>query len=97
MSSSGRSSGSEGDPCRGVVGPEDYVGDDVDMVEAVIAKQSLHEEAERRRQDEELEDLLFKHAVAVNLVAKDKDDERWRIREEQKAKFIDLISSDDED
>ncbi|KAE8781619.1 ABC transporter B family member 25 [Hordeum vulgare] len=69
---------------RGVVGPEDYIGDDVDAVAAAIAGRSLHEEAEHRRHDEELEDLLFKQAVAANLAAKGKDDEWRRIDEEQR-------------
>ncbi|KAE8781650.1 CDPK-related protein kinase [Hordeum vulgare] len=42
--------------CRGVVGPEDFVAD-VNAVAAAIAERSLHEEAERRRHDEEIEDL----------------------------------------
>ncbi|KAE8785064.1 ABC transporter B family member 25 [Hordeum vulgare] len=82
---------------RGVVGPKDYVGDEVDMVAAAIGEWSLHEEAKRRHHDEELEDLLFKQAGAANLVVKDKDDERWRIREEKREKFIDLVSSHMED
>ncbi|KAE8779597.1 CDPK-related protein kinase [Hordeum vulgare] len=41
---------------RRVVGPEDFVAD-VDAVAAVIAECSLHEEAEHRRHDEEIEDL----------------------------------------
>ncbi|KAE8800422.1 ABC transporter B family member 25 [Hordeum vulgare] len=41
---------------RGVVGPEDFVAD-VDAIAAAIAERSLHEEAERRRHDEEIEDL----------------------------------------
>ncbi|KAE8792546.1 CDPK-related protein kinase [Hordeum vulgare] len=41
---------------HGVVGPEDFVAD-VDVVAAAIAERSLHEEAERRRHDEEIEDL----------------------------------------
>jgi hypothetical protein len=44
-----------------------------------------------------IEDLILKQAVAANLAAKDKDDEWWRIREEQRQKFIDLVSSDEED
>lgn len=79
-----------------VVGPEYFVAN-VDAVAAAIAKRSLHEEAERRRHDEELEDLILKQAVATNLAVKDKDDEWRRIREEQRQKFIDLISSDEED
>ena len=43
---------------RGVVGPEDFVAD-VDAVVATIAERSLHEEVERRRHDEELEDLML--------------------------------------
>ncbi|KAE8771397.1 CDPK-related protein kinase [Hordeum vulgare] len=41
---------------RGVVGPEDFVAD-VDAVAAAIAERSVHEEAERRRHDEKIEDL----------------------------------------
>ncbi|KAE8781439.1 CDPK-related protein kinase [Hordeum vulgare] len=41
---------------REVVGPEDFAAD-VDAVAAAIAENSLHEEAERRRHDEEIEDL----------------------------------------
>ena len=59
---------------RGVVRPEDFVAD-VDAVAAAIAERSLREEAERRRHDEELEDLQLKQAIVANLVAKDKDDE----------------------
>ncbi|KAE8772713.1 CDPK-related protein kinase [Hordeum vulgare] len=44
---------------RGVVGSEDFVAD-VDAVAAVIAERSLHEEAERRRHDEEIEDLQWR-------------------------------------
>ncbi|XP_020176014.1 uncharacterized protein [Aegilops tauschii subsp. strangulata] len=44
-------------PHRGVIGPEDYVGDDVEAVAAAIAAQSLREEEEHRRRDEEIEDL----------------------------------------
>ncbi|KAE8799299.1 Pheophorbide a oxygenase, chloroplastic [Hordeum vulgare] len=59
--------------------------------------EELHEEAERRRHDEEIEDLQWRQAVEANLVAKAKDDE-WRpIREEQKTMYIDLGSSDEED
>ncbi|KAE8791449.1 ABC transporter B family member 25 [Hordeum vulgare] len=82
---------------RGIVGPEDYVGDDVYAVAAAIFERSLREEVERRCHGEELEDLLFKQAVAANLAAKDKDDEWRRIREEQKEKFIDLVSFEEED
>ena len=78
---------------RGVVGPEDFVAD-FDAIAATIAERSLREEAERRRHDEELEDIILKQAVAANLAAKDKDDEWWRIREELREKFIDLVSSD---
>ncbi|KAE8787190.1 ABC transporter B family member 25 [Hordeum vulgare] len=81
---------------RGVVGPEDYVGDDVDAVATAISERSLHEETEGRRHDKELEDLVFKQAVATNLTAKDKDDGWRRIRGEQREKFIDLVSSDEE-
>ncbi|KAE8785930.1 CDPK-related protein kinase [Hordeum vulgare] len=56
---------------QGVVRPEDYVGDDVDAVATTIAKRIFHEEVERRRQYEELENLVFKQAVATNLAAKD--------------------------
>ena len=77
---------------RGVVGPEDFVSD-VDAVAAAIAERSLREEAERRRHDEELEDLQWQQAVA----AKEKDEEWRRIREEQAAKYIDLCSSGKED
>ena len=66
---------------------------DVDAVATAIAERSLREEAERRRHDEELEDLLLQQAVAANLAAKDKDDEWRRIREEQREKYIDLVSS----
>ncbi|KAE8780803.1 abc transporter b family member mitochondrial [Hordeum vulgare] len=52
---------------RGIVGPDDYVGGDVDTT------------------------------VVTNLAAKEKDDEWWRIREEQKQKFINLVSSNEED
>ncbi|KAE8784928.1 CDPK-related protein kinase [Hordeum vulgare] len=41
---------------RGVVGPEDFVAD-VYAVAAAIAEHSMHEEAERRRYDEKIEDL----------------------------------------
>ncbi|KAE8800566.1 CDPK-related protein kinase [Hordeum vulgare] len=41
---------------RRVVGPEDFVAD-VEAVAAAIAERSLHEEAERRRHDEEIKDL----------------------------------------
>ena len=61
---------------RGVVGPEDYVAD-IDTVAAAIAKRSVHEEAERRRHAEELEDLEWRQTVA----AKEKDEEWRRIRE----------------
>ncbi|KAE8784952.1 CDPK-related protein kinase [Hordeum vulgare] len=44
---------------RGVVGPEDFVAD-VDAVAAAIAERSLHEEAECRRHDEEIEDLQWR-------------------------------------
>ena len=43
--------------------------------------------------DDELEDLILKQTVAANLATKDKDDEWRRIREEQREKFIDLVSS----
>ena len=78
---------------RGVVGPEDFVDDAM----TTIAERSLRKEAERQRHDQELEDLMLKQAVATNLAAKDKDDEWRRIREEQRQKFIDLVSSDEED
>ena len=81
---------------RGVVGPEDFVAD-VDAVAAAIAERSLHEEAERRRHDEEIEDLQWRQAVEANLAAKAKDDEWRRIREEQKAMYIELCSSGEED
>ncbi|KAE8769984.1 CDPK-related protein kinase [Hordeum vulgare] len=81
---------------RRVVGPEDFVVD-VEAVAAAIAKRSLHEEAERRRHDEEIEDLQWRQAVEANIAAKAKDDEWRRIREEQKAMYIDLGSSDEED
>ena len=80
----------------GVVGPEDFVAD-VDAVAAAIAERSLHEEAERRRHHEELEDLVFQQAGATNLAVKEKDDGWRRIREEQKQKYINLGSSDEED
>ncbi|KAE8798999.1 CDPK-related protein kinase [Hordeum vulgare] len=69
---------------RGVVGPEDFVAD-VDAVTAAIAERSMHEEAERRRHDEKIEDLQWRQAVEANLAAKVKDDEWRRIREEQRA------------
>ncbi|KAE8767960.1 CDPK-related protein kinase [Hordeum vulgare] len=81
---------------RGVVGPEDFVAD-VEAVAAAIAERSLHEEAERRRHDEEIEDLQWRQAVEANIAAKAKDAEWRRIREEQKAMYIDLGSSDEED
>ncbi|KAE8783448.1 ABC transporter B family member 25 [Hordeum vulgare] len=67
---------------RGVLGPEDYVGEDVDVVAAAFAEQSLRDEAERRRHDKELEDLMFKQAVVANLATEDKDDE-WRHNREE--------------
>ena len=70
---------------------------DVYAVVAAIAERSLREEVERRRHQEELEDLVFQQAVAANLAAKEKDDEWRRIREEQREKYIDLGSSDEED
>ncbi|KAE8803718.1 CDPK-related protein kinase [Hordeum vulgare] len=81
---------------RGVVGPEDFVAD-VEAVAVAIAERSLHEEAERRHHDEEIEDLQWRQAVEANIAVKAKDDEWWRIREEQKAMYIDLGSSDEED
>ncbi|KAE8821011.1 CDPK-related protein kinase [Hordeum vulgare] len=81
---------------RGVVGPEDFVAD-VETVAAAIAEHSLHEEAERRCHDEEIEDLQWRQAVEANLASKAKDDEWRRIREEQKAMYIDLCSSGEED
>ncbi|KAE8792956.1 CDPK-related protein kinase [Hordeum vulgare] len=81
---------------HGVVEPEDFVAD-VDAVAAVIAERSLHKEAERRRHDEEIEDLQWRQAVEANLAAKAKDDEWRRIREEQKAMYIDLCTSGEED
>ncbi|KAE8781899.1 CDPK-related protein kinase [Hordeum vulgare] len=81
---------------HGVVGPEDFVAD-VDAVAAAITERSLHEEAERRRHDEEIEDLQWRQAVEANLAAKAKDDEWRRIREEQKVMYIDLCSSGEED
>ncbi|KAE8817719.1 CDPK-related protein kinase [Hordeum vulgare] len=53
---------------RRVVGPEDFVAD-VDAVAAAIAERSLHEEAEHRCHDEEIEDLQLRQAVEANLVA----------------------------
>ncbi|KAE8805068.1 ABC transporter B family member 25 [Hordeum vulgare] len=82
---------------RGVVGPKDYVGDDVDAVAAAIIERSLRDEAERRRHNEELEDLPFKQAVATNLAVKDKHDKWQRIRGEQRKMFIDIVSSNEED
>ncbi|KAI4970832.1 hypothetical protein ZWY2020_001746 [Hordeum vulgare] len=77
---------------RGVVGPEDYVGD-FDVVAAAIAERSLREEAERRRHAEELEALQWQQAVAANEKAED-----WRrIRAEQTAKYVDMCSSGEED
>ncbi|VAH27925.1 unnamed protein product [Triticum turgidum subsp. durum] len=73
---------------REVVGPEDFVAD-VDVVAAAIAERSVREEAERRRHHEELEYLQFWQAVASNLAAREKDDEWWRIGEQQRAKGLD--------
>ncbi|KAE8774315.1 CDPK-related protein kinase [Hordeum vulgare] len=81
---------------HGVVGPEDFVAD-VDAIASAIAEHSLHEKAERQCHDEEIEDLQWRQAVEANLAAKAKDDEWRRIREEQKAMYIDLGSSDEED
>ncbi|KAE8793092.1 ABC transporter B family member 25 [Hordeum vulgare] len=81
---------------RGVVLPEDFIAD-VDAVATAIAERSLHEEAERRRHDEKIEDLQWRQAVEANLATKAKDDEWRRIREEQKVMYIDLCSSDEED
>ncbi|KAE8793081.1 CDPK-related protein kinase [Hordeum vulgare] len=81
---------------RGVVGPEDFVAD-VDAVEAAIAESSVHEEAERRRHDEKIEDLQWRQAAEANLAVKAKDDEWRSIREEQRAMYIDLCSSGEED
>ncbi|KAE8797807.1 CDPK-related protein kinase [Hordeum vulgare] len=81
---------------HGVVGPEDFLAD-VEAVATAIAKRSLHEEAERRHHDEEIEDLQWRQTVEANIAAKTKDDEWRRIREEQKAVYIDLGSSDEED
>ncbi|KAE8773686.1 CDPK-related protein kinase [Hordeum vulgare] len=81
---------------RGVVGPEDFVAD-VDEVAAAIAERSVHDEAERWRHDEKTEDLQWRQAVEANLATKAKDDEWRRIREEQRAMYIDLFSSDEED
>ncbi|KAE8812445.1 CDPK-related protein kinase [Hordeum vulgare] len=81
---------------RGVVGPEDFVAD-VDAVAAVIAERSLHEETERRHHNEEIEDLQWQQAVEANLAAKAKDDEWRHIRVEQRAMYIDLCSSGEED
>ncbi|KAE8767928.1 CDPK-related protein kinase [Hordeum vulgare] len=80
----------------GVVGPEDFVAD-VEAVATTIAERSLHEEAERRRHDEEIKDLQWRQAVEANIAAKAKDDEWRRIREEQKTMYINLDSSDEED
>ncbi|KAE8770814.1 CDPK-related protein kinase [Hordeum vulgare] len=44
----------------GVIGPEDFVGDDVNAVATAIVERSLREEAERRRQEKELKDLMLK-------------------------------------
>ncbi|KAE8792712.1 ABC transporter B family member 25 [Hordeum vulgare] len=81
---------------RRVIGLEDFVAD-VDAVEAAIAERSLHDEAERRRHDEEIEDLQLRQAVEANLAAKAKDEEWRRIREEQRTMYIDLCSSGEED
>ena len=81
---------------RGVVGPEDFVAD-VDAVTVAIAERSLREEAEHRRHHEELDYLVFQQAITANFAAKEKEDEWRRIREEKKAKYIDLGSSDEED
>ncbi|KAE8772725.1 Jasmonate O-methyltransferase [Hordeum vulgare] len=54
---------------RGVVRPEDFVAD-MDAVAAAIAERNLHEEAERRRHDEEIEDLKWRQAVEANIAAK---------------------------
>ncbi|KAE8818831.1 CDPK-related protein kinase [Hordeum vulgare] len=59
---------------QGIVGPKAYDRYNVDAVVAAIAERSLREEAERCHHDDELEDLVFKQAVAANLAAKDKDD-----------------------
>ncbi|KAE8785224.1 CDPK-related protein kinase [Hordeum vulgare] len=82
--------------CHGVVGPEDYVAD-VDAIAAAIVEWIVREEAERRRHVEELEDLEWRQAVGTNLAAKEKYKEWCRIREEQRAKYIDLYSSGEED
>ncbi|KAE8771548.1 ABC transporter B family member 25 [Hordeum vulgare] len=82
--------------CRGVIGPEDFVAD-VDAVAAAIVERSLHEEAERRRHDKEIDDLHWRQAVEVNLATKAKDGEFRRIREEQRAMYIDLCGSGEED
>ncbi|KAE8792696.1 CDPK-related protein kinase [Hordeum vulgare] len=81
---------------RGVVGSEDFVAD-VDAVAAAIAERSVREEAERRRHDEKIEDLEWRQAVEANHAAKAKDDEWRRICEEQRAVYIDLCSSGEED
>ena len=69
-------------PRRGVIGPEDYVGNDVEAVASAIAARSLQEEEELRRYDEEIQQLIFKQGVATNLAAKEKDDEWRRVCEE---------------
>ncbi|KAE8792573.1 CDPK-related protein kinase [Hordeum vulgare] len=79
-----------------VAGPEDFVAD-VDAVATAIAERSMHEEAERRCHDEKIEDLQWRQAVEANLAAKAKDDEWRRIREEQRAMYIDFCSSGEED
>ncbi|KAE8809033.1 CDPK-related protein kinase [Hordeum vulgare] len=81
---------------RGVVGPEDFVAD-VDVVATAIADRSVREEAERRRHDEKIEDLEWRQAVEANLAAKAKDGEWRRIRDEQRAMYIILCSSGEED
>ncbi|KAE8804814.1 ABC transporter B family member 25 [Hordeum vulgare] len=76
--------------------PEDVVAD-VDAVAAAIAEHSLHEEAERWRHNEEIEDLHLRQAVEANLDAKAKDDEWRRIHEQQRAMYINLYGSGEED
>ncbi|KAE8772656.1 ABC transporter B family member 25 [Hordeum vulgare] len=79
---------------QGIVGPEDFVCDDVDAVATAIDERILREDAVRHRQDEELEDLMLKQAVAASSTMKEKEDEWRRIREEVRMKLIDLVCYD---
>ncbi|XBJ05805.1 hypothetical protein VPH35_024521 [Triticum aestivum] len=55
-----------------------------ELEEIEVVAVNLREEVERRRHDEELDDLILQQAVAANLAAKKKDNEWRRIREEQR-------------